>query len=176
MNKGASVSKTPEPSGSLDKLSETAKTISAASRKLTDAVDQLNASLKKLNLGVTVWVQTWHGPDIPGAIEETECIGYARVKGKWGVCLSRTVENFAPDPEVTEWHFAEAPRDMRLRAAAFLSKIVPALQEQADKTAIELEKRAGEAEKLAEAILSAANKSKAPVSLNPNTFQQEVSE
>ncbi|WP_263378459.1 hypothetical protein [Granulicella paludicola] len=174
MNKGTSVPTTPEPQDPLDNLSETAKTVSAATRKLSEAVEQLNEALKKLNLGVAAWVVTCHGPDIPGMVEETEEVGYARVKGKWGVCLRRTIEHAGPDPDVTEWHFSEAPRDIRQRAAGSLSKIVPALQKEAAKTASELDAHADDALKLAQNILAAATKSKTPVSLNPATFQREV--
>ena len=54
-NKAPSASKTPETPNPFDKLSDTAKSVSAATRRMNDAVEHLNEALKKLNLGVTVW-------------------------------------------------------------------------------------------------------------------------
>lgn len=44
---------------SLDGLSSTAKTLTEASRRLNSAIEQLDDALKKLNLGITAWFQTY---------------------------------------------------------------------------------------------------------------------
>jgi hypothetical protein len=164
MNGVASASKTPS---SLDALSDTAKNVNKASRRLTEAVDQVNAALKKLNLGIPVWIPTWSGPDIPGQVQETEEIGYAKVKGKWGVCIRLTVEHAGPDPDVTEWHFEDAPRDMRICGAEFLQKLILAINEQGEKAAKEIDKQATDIESLATTLNEVAEKSKVRASLLP---------
>ena len=151
----------------LETLSDIAKNINKASRRLTEAVDQVNAALKKLNMGFPVWIPTWSGPNIPGQVEESEEIGYAKLKGKWGVCIRLTVEHAGPNPDVTEWHFEEAPRELRIRNIKYLQKLVVAMNDQGNEAANEIDKEAAEAEKLAVMLGEIADKSKVRASLLP---------
>ncbi len=151
----------------LETLSDTAKNINKASRRLTEAVDQVNAALKKLNMGIPVWIPTWSGPDIPGQVQESEDIGYAKLKGKWGVCIRLTVEHAGPDPDVTEWHFEDAPRELRMRNIKYLQKLVAAMNEQGNEAANEIDKEAAETEKFAAMLGEIADKSKVRASLLP---------
>ena len=160
----ASVPKTPS---SLDALSDTAKNVNKASRRLTEAVDQVNAALKRLNLGIPVWIPTKSSPDNPGHVQEYEELGYAKVKGKWGICIRHTVESAAPDPDETEWHFEDAPRDMRIRGAHFLQKLIVELNEQGDKAAKDIDEQATKAENLATTLNEIADRSKVRASLLP---------
>ena len=152
-------------SPSLDNLSKTAQTVNSASRRLNDAVEQLNAALKKLNLGVSTWVTTSTGEH--GSVTDTEQIGYARVNGKWGVCLRRVIEGFTPDDEIDEWHFDDAPRDMRIRSMGSLHKLILQLNEEAETTAQAINNGAADAENLAATITSIAEQSRPKVSLRP---------
>ena len=160
----AEAKKKPSP---LETLSDTAKNINTASRRLTEAVDQVNAALKKLNMGIPVWIPTWSGPDIPGQVQESEEIGYAKLKGKWGVCIRLSVELGGPDPDVTEWHFEDAPRELRLRNIKYLQGLVVAMNEQGNEAANAIDKEAAEAEKLAAMLGEIAAKSKIRASLLP---------
>jgi hypothetical protein len=69
-------------------LSSVAGSLNAASDELTKAVSVLDEALKKLNVGLTVWVllRSW-APD-PGEYDE-EQIGYCKVNAKWGISLRR---------------------------------------------------------------------------------------
>jgi len=156
-------SNTPKASLSLDGLSSTAATLNHASRRLNDAVDTLDEALQKLNLGVGAWVPTWSNDADPNQVCEYEEIGYAKVKGFWGICIRFTIENLAPDPEVKEWHFREAPRDMRIRSAKFLHRLIEKLNEDANLKACEIERNANDTEALANAIVVAAETSKSRV-------------
>jgi hypothetical protein len=144
---------------SLDKLSDTAVTLNSASRRLNEAVEQLNAALKQLNLGIPAWISTFSHEE--GQIVDSEEIGYARVKGKWGICIRRTIEGFGgPDPEETEWHFEDAPRDMRIRNVPFLHKLIAKLNDDALETAQQITESATDAEELAMAISTLAEKAR----------------
>lgn len=160
----AETKKTPSQ---IEALSDTAKNINKASRRLTEAIDQVNAALKKLNMGIPVWMPTWSGPDIPGQVQESEEIGYAKLKGKWGVCIRLSVELGGPEPDVTEWHFEDAPRELRLRNIRYLHQLVVAMNEQGNKAANAIDKEAVEAEKLAGILSEIADKSKLRASLLP---------
>ncbi len=80
---------------------------------------------------------------------------------------SNTVESAAPDPDETEWHFEDAPRDMRIRGVQFLQKLVVAMNEQGEKVAKDIDMHAAEAEHLAGMLNDVADKSKIRASLLP---------
>jgi len=163
-SKGTSTLNTPLP---IEGLSATAKNINESSRRLSGAIDQLNTALKKLNLGIPVWVMSSTGPDNSSGVEEFEEIGYDRFRGKWGICLRHTIEGAAPEPEETYWHFDDAPRDIRLRGAACLHMLIAALHEKAHLTAEILDQRTSDAEDLAKSINEIAETSRLKVSLIP---------
>jgi methyl-accepting chemotaxis protein len=143
---------------SFEKLSDTAINLNSASRRLNEAIDQLNAALKQLNLGIPAWVSTCSHEE--GQIIDSEEIGYARVKGRWGICIRRTIEGLGPDPDETEWHFDDAPRDLRIRNIPFLDKVIEKLNDVALETAQKIGERAGDAEELASAISAIAEKAR----------------
>jgi hypothetical protein len=153
---------------SFDKLSETASTLNSATRRLNEAIDQLNASLKQLNLGIPVWHQTWVHED--HNLTDVEEIGYARVRGKWGISIRKTIQlvNGPEEPDESEWPFADAPRDLRIRAIEFLPRLMDKLSDEAAAAAEKLSERANEAEGLASVISAiAAEKSLKRVKLLP---------
>ncbi len=156
---------TPKVSPSLGGLSDAAATLNHASRRLTNAVETLDDALQKLNLGIDAWVDTWSKAEDPNQVCEYEQIGYAKIKGSWGIGIRLTLENLGnrPDPEVREWQFREAPRDMRMRNAKYLHKLIERINEEAAAKAREIDENADETEKLAEVIVAAAEASKARV-------------
>jgi len=149
---------------SFDKLSDTAVTLNSASRRLNEAIEQLNTALKQLNLGIPVWVSTFTHEE--GSIVDREEIGYARVKGKWGICIRRTIDGFnGPNPDETEWHFDDAPRDLRIRNVPFLHRVIDKLNDDALRAAQQITESATEAEELAKVITIIAEKAR-PVKKN----------
>jgi uncharacterized phage infection (PIP) family protein YhgE len=144
---------------SLDKLPDSASTLNSASHRLNQAIEQLNTALKSLNLGIAVWTRTWaHEEDSVSDVEE---IGYARVRGKWGISIRKTIEfDAGPEPEEREWHFSDAPRDMRIRAIDYLPQLMEQLNTGAAETAKKLAERADDAEQLALVITVMAEEKK----------------
>lgn len=144
---------------SLDGLSSTAITLTVASRRLGAAITQLNEAFKKLNLGITAWVAT-STSDGDSYVTEREEIGYARHKGTWGICIRQTIEGHAPETEEAIWHFGEAPREMRIRGAAYLNPLVEKMNDTAKETTQKITERATYAEELATTIHAIADEAK----------------
>lgn len=157
-------------STSLDDLTNASKKINAATKRLTAAVDQLNEALKRLNFGVPVWITVCTG-EPANQIIETEELGYAKVKGTWGISIRQTIEGLSHDPEEKEWHFQDAPRDMRIRAASCFNRLLTALNDESLKTAQLMEERATDVEEMSLAITEAANKA-----IGRTTLKQQVLE
>lgn len=135
-------------------LSKTASSLNQATDRLNLAIQHLNDALKELNLGVSSWrtFSTWE--DGPFSTEEQ--LGYDKWAGKWGIALRKIFEdksspNDQPE-DVTTWTFAEAPREMRIRAISHLHELLAKLNEDAEKTTKSIIIKTIEAEQLAKAI------------------------
>ena len=139
---------------SLEQLSKTAISLNKASDRLNQAINQLNEALKKLNLGVSSWVTFYS--DEEGPFSDWHEIGYGKINGKWGIGIRKSFEdlNCPQDNQVetTEWQFSEAPREMRVQAVPFLSKVIEQLNKDAEKTTQVITEKTADAEKLAQAI------------------------
>jgi hypothetical protein len=101
---------------SFKQLASAAQALNSASDDLGKVIRHLDASLKKLALGITAWVQ------VNGTSDETQYwtseLGYAKVDGKWGIAL-REVTGYLPEnvDETEEiWPFGDAPRALRTEA------------------------------------------------------------
>ena len=79
-------------------LSSVAPTLNAASDELTKAVGYLDVTLKKLNVGISVWVTF---ADLTGYPDDgdydLEQIGYTKLNGEWGLALRHIWGNHATD-------------------------------------------------------------------------------
>ena len=157
----------------LEALSQTSRTVNEASKRLSTSVDKLNEALKKLNLGIPVWLPYCTGGTENGSIVETEELGYAKVKGTWGISLRQTIEGLSADDDVTEWPFNSAPRDMRLRSAPFFRKMLEALNEESIKQAKIIQERANDIDELTGIVTEIAKKARPAVSLRPSAMEAE---
>ena len=141
----------------FSELSETARSINAASDRLTIAIERLDAALKSLNLGITAWVAC---DKLAEKSNSPRCdLGYDKVGyGAWGLCLrhvgSPTIKGF-PD-QLTVWYFNQAPRELRLRAVAHLPELIEELNKNAARIATDLSDKSKDAEELAGVIGIAA--------------------
>ena len=115
-------------------LSIAAADLNAVSDELGKSVAQIDFALKNLNLGIPVWItiQTWDNAEYNELDYWSEDIGYAKINGKWGICLRRVEGNHnRPDhDESEEWLFGDAPRALRLLA---IDKVPALLEELSDK-------------------------------------------
>jgi hypothetical protein len=144
-------------------LSSIAGSLNAASDELTRTVGILDESLKRLNIGLSVWVQfsSVSFEDEPEQYDEGQ-IGYCKVKGTWGIALRRIWGHQAFDRynEDGPWLFNDAPRAMRLQSVDKIPRIIEELAKEAVDTTKRIEAKTKEVRDLAEAVGLVADKDK----------------
>jgi hypothetical protein len=127
-------SKTEKVQKSFVALRSVATSLNQASDELTKVVGTLDEALKKLNIGLTVWVTfRERSDDDPDAYDKDE-IGYCKLNSKWGVALRHIWghHGFDAHNEAGPWLFNDAPRELRIHG---VDKI-PELIEEIGKTAV----------------------------------------
>lgn len=125
---------------SFAQLSNTAVKLNTISDQLCSQVEKIDTALKRLNLGVSAWLEIRNDRDEDGNwwVEE---LGYARVGNKWGVAL-KTSSGFFGDPsepDIDLWAFADAPRHLRIKAVGRIGELIDCLRTEADKMIEQLE-------------------------------------
>jgi prefoldin subunit 5 len=142
---------------SYRQLSAFASDLNAVSDELGKSITDLDSTLKKLNLGISVWVDIRSGEDPQSLDYWSEDIGYAKIGGRWGIAL-RTVKGNPnwPDDDIEEWLFNEAPRLLRLSAIGKIAELLEKLSEKAAETTKKIKEKLGEAQKVAAAVKQAA--------------------
>ncbi|MFY9744245.1 MAG: hypothetical protein WA252_20310 [Candidatus Sulfotelmatobacter sp.] len=137
-------------------LSDVASDLNTVSDELGKSVATIDAALKKLNLGVTVWatVTEWeHELDY-----QTEQVGYAKVGNKWGIAL-RIVDgnhNWPDQENVEAWLFGDGPRQLRLKAIEKLPELLKTLSEEAVAATERIKSKLAEVKEVADAVHLAA--------------------
>ena len=142
---------------SYQQLSAAALELNSVSDELGKSIAEIDLALKRLNLGVSVWVnvRAW---DDDGQDHFSEQIGYAKIDGKWGVGL-RTVSgnyNWPDQDNVEQWLFGDAPRKLRLGAIQTLPEMLKKLSEEAAATAEKIKGGLAEAKEVAAAVKEAS--------------------
>ena len=133
-------------------LSLAAANINTASDELGEAISALDATLKKLNLGISAWSKL-AGSEHPDGEYWSRDVGYTKVGNKWGIALRTTSGNFnygEGDEEV--WLFNEAPRWLRIEAVGSIPDLLEALVKRAEETTEKIKKKTKQAFELAAAI------------------------
>ena len=144
----------------FQELSTLASSLNTASDELTKVVGTLDEALKKLNIGLTVWVPfRFRGDGSDPEVYDQDEIGYAKVSGIWGVALRNIWgnESFGDYHEAGPWLFKDAPRELRLAAADKIPELIEALATGASATTKEVEEKTKQVRELAEAIDEVAN-------------------
>jgi hypothetical protein len=143
-------------------LSTSATNLNAASNELKVIITVLEDVLKKLNLGISTWV-TITGSEDPDGTYWSRDLGYARVKGWWGIALREASGNYNWDAHNDEtWLFNDAPRWLRVEGVGKIPELLEKLTKQADDTAEKIRKKTAEAEVIARAITAAAAENSMP--------------
>ena len=147
-------------------LALVASDLNAISDELGKSISEIDLALKKLNLGVSVWVNIRAGGDDLDYFMEQ--IGYSKVDGKWGVALRTVSGNHSrPDEDTIEqWLFSDAPRRLRVAAIDKLPEMLKSLSNEAAETARKITAKLAEAKEVAAAVKGAAEapKREGPVS------------
>jgi hypothetical protein len=142
-------------------LSEVASSLNTASDEMTKVVGVLDDALRKLNIGLTVWVTYTFGGE-EGPAYDLHQIGYTKLNGKWGIALRRIWGNEQYDSENQEgpWIFSDAPRNMRLHGVDKLSELIEELGKEGFNTARKVQEKTKQVRELAEVIEKIANPDK----------------
>src|SRR5260370_29189378 len=92
-------------------LSAVASSLNTASDEFTRVVGALDEALKKLNIGLTVWVSFADRCPHDPSYYDVDQIGYHKVGSKWGIALRHIwgEEPFDNHEEEGPWLFSDAP-------------------------------------------------------------------
>jgi hypothetical protein len=145
-------------------LSAVASDLNAISDELGKSVSEIDAALKKLNLGISVWVEIRSWTDVDFDYYR-ESVGYAKVDGKWGIALGTVSgnHNYADQENVEQWLFNDGPRKLRLDAIEKLPEVLKNLSEEAVSTTEKIKARLADAKEVAAAVKSAGEQPKTRV-------------
>jgi hypothetical protein len=141
-------------STAFKQLTISAAKLNGVSNELSKPIMEIEAALKRLNLGIPTWVVfvDWHDPNT-GAFWDRE-VGYAKVSGKWGIAIRANEGNYN-DPESTvseEWLFNDAARGFRVAAVDKLPELLERLIVSAEETAEKLSEKIEAARQVANAV------------------------
>jgi hypothetical protein len=141
----------PSIRSAFQRLSTAAGALNSQSDRLSKIVSELETSLKKLNVGLVRWINISSPSTSLDSMERYyEQLGYIKIGGKWVLAL-RTVTEYVQTPDENDyeqWPFSDAPRQLRLKAVAFIPKLLQALAEEAEKFAQSIADKADMAQRL----------------------------
>lgn len=131
----SSDSKVAKAQSQFQTLTKAASSLNVASDELTKGVALLDEALKKLNIGLSVWVNYSFG-NVEDPEYDVEQIGYAKVQGKWGIVLRHIWGNEQWDhhEQAGPWLFNDGPREMRIHAVDKIPDLIEELAKTASKT------------------------------------------
>jgi hypothetical protein len=146
---------------SYRQLAAVASELNTVSDELGKSIEDLNAALRKLNLGVTAWVEVRAGdnPTPDDLSWWSEDLGYAKVENRWGVALRKAFGDYNyPEEEQSEsWQFNDAPRLMRLAAIEKIPELLEKLSKEAVETTAKIKGKLAEAQEVAAVVKEAAS-------------------
>jgi hypothetical protein len=140
-------------------LTSTAASLNNVSNELSNVVAIFDDSLKKLNVGLTVWVDFASGDAVGPSEYDDYQIGYLKLDGKWGIGLRHVWGDTSIDADNVSgpWLFNDAPRELRLQSLDAIPRLIEKLSEEASDTAKRIENKTEELRVLAGAISAVAN-------------------
>jgi len=144
----------------FSELRTVAADLNAVSDELGKSIAEIDAALKSLNLGITVWVRI-RGEDVD---VERDCysywsddIGYSKVSARWGICLRHVEGDASEDTQSTEaWLFNDAPRTLRLAAIDCIVELLQRLSEEGQATTQKIKEKLADAQEVASAVIKAS--------------------
>jgi hypothetical protein len=141
---------------SYRKLSTVASELNFVSDELGKCVSEMDSALKKLNLGIEVWVLIRGNQD--DVSFWTEELGYQKISGKWGIALRTVagVNGCEDEADVERWLFNDAPRWLRLSAIAKIPVLLEQLSMEGTKVADEISKSLADVKEVATVLSKAA--------------------
>jgi hypothetical protein len=144
---------------SFKRLSAAAISLNNASDELGKSIAELDAKLKKLNLGVSTWVRISGGEDPNNGLHWSDDLGYDKINGRWGIALGSASGDYSyPDGDAVErWLFNDGPRRLRIEAVEKIPVLLDKLVAEAGETTKKILAKAEMARQLAVAIEDGAS-------------------
>jgi hypothetical protein len=137
-------------------LSEIASALNTASDHLTRSVAVLDEALKRLNIGLAVWVNfAIREVDVnEPMLYDIDQIGYYKVNGTWGLAIRHIWGDEGADWEKEEgpWLFNDASRELRVRAVDKIPEVITELTKVTLQTTKRVQEKTEKVVELAEAI------------------------
>ena len=145
---------------SFQRLAEKATHLNQASDELTKPIETLDAELKKLGLGISAWITIQHNRSEESDCWYTEELGYTKLNNRWGVALRTSSGDYSypPGDEWHEWHFADSPRSLRVKAVDHLPALLDELAREAVKTTLAIKAKTEVAHQVVAAVKPAPAK------------------
>lgn len=138
-------------------LSGVASELNFVSDQLGNYVSEMDAALKKLNLGVSTWVTIRGGHNPDNGYTWGEDLGYAKISSKWGIALrSWESDDFGSDRTEDIWLFNDAPRSLRLESIGTLPALLERLSAEASAMVAKLEESLTQVQEVAAVVKKAA--------------------
>lgn len=146
-------SKTANIQKHFQNLTLVAPVLNKASDELNRSVAALDEALRKLNIGLTVWV-TFRNRGVEDEEFDSDQIGYSKLEGKWGIAIRRVWGNYNTERFGDEgpWFFNDSPRELRLLAVDQIPQLIEALSNEALKTTEKVQEKTKQVRELATAI------------------------
>lgn len=144
-------------SADFKRLASSAAALNAVSDEIAQPISTIDAALRKLNLGVSAWVQFAGEEDPMTGVYWFRSVGYDKVSSRtWGIAICyRVVDVDQVVRQDDEWLFNEAPRAYRLEALDKLPHLLEKLTKVADDMADALKKKVATTKQVATAIKGA---------------------
>jgi hypothetical protein len=151
---------------SFSELSAVAAELNAVSDELGKSITELDEALRKLNLGITVWVDLVGSDGLPeDSWFYSEEIGYAKMNGRWGIAL-RTIDGDYNAPEEYHkeeaWLFNDGPRPLRLSAIKKIPEVLEKLSQEGRKLSERVKGELENAKQVAAVVKEAGATGKTP--------------
>jgi hypothetical protein len=138
---------------SFKQLSVVSADLNSAADEFTSTISKLDEALKSLRLGVSAWHKIAGNEDEESGGFWTRDIGYARVRGKWGIAIRKTWgNNYHDEYQEEEWLFGEAPHWMRIESIAQLPDLFDNLIKRTEETTTKIKAKTSETNELAAVI------------------------
>ena len=141
-------------STAFEKLVTSATELNAISDEIAKPIATIEATLQKLNLGVSAWAEFAGETELETGCFWDRSIGYTRVSRVWGIAIrSRSGPLAAFELTETEtWRFNDAPRSYRIQALGKLPDLLEQLVKTTCKTTAALKNKVAATNQVAETI------------------------
>jgi hypothetical protein len=133
-----------KPLPSFERLVTAAATLNKSSDELKKVIEDLEARINGLKIGIPAWVNVvvWEDEEPNGEYERIQ-VGYAKINSRWCLGIRKLVghhQNPEPDKVRESWQFNEAPRKVRLLAVEKLGDLFEELTGKLSEAAVGVNK------------------------------------